>query len=95
MTDALRLFTEAVSAQLADVPESARGELIARVVQLAQDYVLNERRRCVDLCLRRGALWRETSRTDSPLAREARARANEALYLADLLETGEELPEIS
>lgn len=96
MTDALlRLFTEALRAPLADAPESVRRDLLVQLTQLAQQQVDNERQRCVDVCLRRGALWKETSRRDNPLAPEARARANEALYLADLLETGEELPEIT
>lgn len=95
MSDALvRRFADALRAQLAGAPEPARRALLQRVAELAHEQVMEERQRCVDVCLRRGALWK-ASRADSPLAHEARARGNEALYLADLLETGEELPEIT
>jgi hypothetical protein len=54
-----------------------------------------ERRRCVTICRRRAQLWRMTLER-SPMAgalEEARARANEAAYLADLLESGADLTE--
>lgn len=57
------------------------------------EEVLRERERCVDICRRRAALWRKTSAAKSGLAgarEEARARANEATYLADLLASGED-----
>lgn len=60
-----------------------------------KDPVLRERERCVAICRRRAALWRQTSAASSaiPAARhEAQARANEATYLADLLESGEDVP---
>jgi hypothetical protein len=50
-----------------------------------------ERERCVQVCRRRAELWRKTSLAmGRPAAarEEARARANEATYLADLLATG-------
>jgi hypothetical protein len=50
--------------------------------------VLAERQRCVAICTRRAAQWNEATRKPGPQAIEARARANEALYMADLLETG-------
>lgn len=55
---------------------------------------LRERQRCVRLCRERAEKWRTTSLAQStiPQAREeARARANEAAYLADLIESGEDL----
>ena len=42
-----------------------------------------ERRRCANVCRERAALWRNTLASQT---QEARARANEAQYLADLLE---------
>ena len=54
-----------------------------------------ERERCVAICRRRAALWRNTSSAQSSIAaarEEAKARANEASYLADLLESGEDFP---
>ncbi len=59
-----------------------------------EEAVRRERQRCVDLCRRRAELWRNTSaaRSSVPAAEaEARARANEAAYLADLLESGQGL----
>lgn len=55
------------------------------------DPVQRERARCVAICRRRAELWRKTSEARSTIAsaqQEARARANEAAYLADLLESG-------
>ena len=56
---------------------------------IVKQVVERERARCVELCRQRAALWRRTelARSDIALARdEARARANEAGYIADLLE---------
>ena len=58
------------------------------------DPALRERERCAELCRRRAELWRRTdaARSSLPSAREeARARANEAAYLADLIESGTDL----
>jgi hypothetical protein len=55
------------------------------------ELVQRERERCVGICRRRAELWRRTSAaaSSSVIAREeARARANEAAYLADLLASG-------
>lgn len=54
-----------------------------------------ERQRCVAICRRRADLWRTTAarRPVAGALEEARARANEAEYLADLLESGADLPE--
>jgi hypothetical protein len=60
-----------------------------------RDPVLRERARCVAICRRRAELWKRTA-SRSPAAgalEEARARANEAEYLADLLEQGVDLDE--
>lgn len=56
--------------------------------------MLRERERCVAICRRRAEAWRKTAASRAPVAaarQEARARANEAEYLADLLETGSDL----
>jgi hypothetical protein len=55
-----------------------------------------ERERCVAICRSRAELWRRTaSRATVAAAREeARARANEASYLADLIESGSDLSEL-
>ena len=67
-----------------------RDKLIAAVERLVNDAIAAERNRCIAVCRERAAVWRRTNqaKSDIPAARdEARARANEAGYLADLLET--------
>jgi hypothetical protein len=63
------------------------------VIAAVADLLMKERRRSVDICRDRAALWRRTpsAHADMPAAREeARARANEATYLADLIESHEQ-----
>ena len=58
-----------------------------------ENAILKERARCAELCRRRSQTWRSTSLASSTMAsarEEARARANEAAYLADLIESGED-----
>ena len=58
------------------------------------DAVRRERERCAAICRRRSDLWRTTlqARSAIPAAQEeARARANEATYLADLIESGRDM----
>ena len=59
-----------------------------------ENAILKERARCAELCRRRSQTWRSTSLASSTLAsarEEARARANEAAYLADLIDSGEDM----
>ena len=61
---------------------------------MTHDPAKGERDRCVAICRRRAELWRNTSaaRSSVDAARhEAQARANEAAYLADLIESGSDL----
>ena len=62
-----------------------------------QEQIQFERERCVSICRSRAQLWRRTAaKTSIASAREeARARANEAAYLADLLENGADLSELT
>ena len=63
-------------------------------MEIARDPVAAERARCAELCRRRAELWRGTSAaTKGPreAREEARARANEATYLADLIASGVDL----
>ena len=55
--------------------------------------IRHERDRCVSICRRRAALWRQMAVHNPPGAalEETQARANEAAYLADLLESGSDL----
>lgn len=71
------------------VPSDAGSGVAAAVVQLVEDEITRERARCAALCRDRAALWRRTPAASSEIVsarEEARARANEAAYLADLLE---------
>lgn len=57
-----------------------------------------ERARWVKVCRARAELWRRTAEkagSVAPARDEARARANEAEYLADLIETGGESPDVA
>ena len=61
-------------------------DALARAIE---QLVAEERRRCAKLCRDRVELWRNTAlaKSEIPSAREeARARANEAQYLADAIE---------
>jgi hypothetical protein len=62
-----------------------------------EDEVQRERERCVAICRRRAQLWRKTAERVSVAGarEEARARANEAAYLADLLASGENPPALA
>lgn len=72
--------------QLMPVPLAARPILLEAIANLMSKQVLAERSRCRALCEQRAELWRNTNAGTSPLAQEARSRANEATYIADLLE---------
>jgi hypothetical protein len=78
---------EAVDAVLAKAP--TREALVAAVADLLERAVRTERHRCADVSRERAALWRKTPAATADVAaarEEARARANEAAYIADLLE---------
>jgi hypothetical protein len=60
-------------------------------VGVVDEEVRLERQRCVDICEARAELWTNTSGAKSSIAaarEEARARANEATCLADLIAQG-------
>ena len=76
---------DALKHQLLPVPLAARPILLEAIANLIAKHVAAERTRCRELCEQRAELWRNTESGKSPLAQEARFRANEAIYLADLL----------
>jgi len=83
MTDARTLIFETVGDRISPADVDA---LVEAFVKLRDE----ERRRCAKVCRDRMELWRNTALAKSgiPSAREeARARANEAQYLADAIET--------
>jgi hypothetical protein len=64
-------------------------ELLSRVASLVAQAVQEERQRCVRHCQQRMELWSSTgqARSDHVAARDqARARANEAEHIRDLIE---------
>ena len=85
-----RELTEA----FAKLPEPTRAIAIEKFVSLIQHVTESERMRCVRLCRERARMWRTTrmARDESHAAAvvEARARANEADFLADALEVPDE-----
>lgn len=76
---------------LEGLPAEHRASIIDRAKALLSRARTAERERCVRLCRYRADLWDRTaagSESSVPQAREeARARRNESLYLADLLES--------
>jgi hypothetical protein len=79
--------------QLMPVSLAARPILLEAIAHLIAKHVAAERTRCRTLCEQRAELWRNTEGGGtSPLAREARSRANEATYIADLFDQAEALP---
>ncbi len=58
----------------------------ARIEEAVRELVGRERERCVQLCRKRATLWSSTPMASMPMGREeSRARANEAIYLADAI----------
>jgi hypothetical protein len=90
-----RAAEEALGGLLADTPTDLRRRIFREAAALVSGRIDRERRRCVEMCRRRAELWRNTTAAKSGTAtarEEARARANEAQYLADLLASDTELP---
>jgi hypothetical protein len=79
------LVAEALKHQLLPVPLAARPILLEAITNLIAKNLAAERARCRALCEQRAELWRNTEGGTSPLAQEARFRANEATYIADLI----------
>jgi hypothetical protein len=71
--------------QMLPVPLAARPILLEAIAHLISKQVAAERTRCRALCEQRAELWRNTEGGTTPLAQEARSRANEATYIADLI----------
>ncbi|HEX3395173.1 MAG TPA: hypothetical protein VHS76_00640 [Steroidobacteraceae bacterium] len=80
------IVADELELQLRAVPPAMRPKFAEAIARFATKYVDEERSRCRILCKRRAELWRNTRGAASPLgAEEARSRANEADYLADLI----------
>ena len=87
-------FLPLLEAALADInlDQVSRRQGLELLADLLSEQIAAERDRCSRLCRERGATWRHTSLASSTIAaarEEARARANEATYLADLIDFGE------
>jgi hypothetical protein len=76
---------EELKHQMSPVPLMARPILLEAIANLISKQVAAERARCRSLCEHRAELWRNTKGA-IPLENEARFRANEAIYLADLMQ---------
>ena len=79
------LVADELKHQLMPVPPAARPILLEAITNLISKHVAAERTRCRALCEQRAELWRKMTPGTGPLAQEARFRANEATYIADLL----------
>ena len=79
------LVAEELKHQMLPVPLAARPILLEAIANLISKHVAAERSRCREVCEQRAELWRNTEGAKTPLAQEARCRANEAIYIADLL----------
>ena len=79
------LVADELKHQLMPVPLTARPILLEAIANLISKHVAAERTRCRALCEQRAELWLKTKGGTGPLAQEARSRANEAIYIADLL----------
>ncbi|HEY4369023.1 MAG TPA: hypothetical protein VGN07_17450 [Steroidobacteraceae bacterium] len=79
------LVADELKYQLMPVPLAARPILLEAIANLILKHAAAERTRCRALCEQRAELWRITEGGTTPLAQEARYRANEATYIADLL----------
>ena len=79
------LVADELKHQLMPVPLANRPILLEVITNLISKHVTAERTRCRALCEQRAELWLNTKGGTSPLAQEARSRANEAIYIADLL----------
>jgi hypothetical protein len=83
---------------LAEIPVTIRKRIVQELETALEEQKQRERDRCVRLCKHRASLWRNTSASRSSLEsarEEARARANEAVYLADVLASGEDASEFT
>jgi len=80
------LIADELKHQLMPVPLAIRPILLEAIANLVTKQVAAERTRCRALCEQRAELWRNTNGGTRPLAQEARSRANEATYIADLLD---------
>jgi hypothetical protein len=72
------------------VTASMREELARRLERAVRDAMVAARKGAANLCRERQALWIETEArptTSELLHAEARARANEAAYLADAIQS--------
>jgi hypothetical protein len=85
------LVADELKHQLMPIPLATRPILLEAITNLISKHVAAERTRCRALCEQRAELWRNTMAAAGPLAQEARSRANEATYIADLLGLDEDL----
>jgi hypothetical protein len=91
LSDVARVAAEDFRRGRESVISAALARELATAIELALlTAVRAERRACAAECTRRGELWQRTAdqpETAAPIKAEADHRANEALYLGDLIAT--------
>lgn len=83
------LVIEGMGDALTELAPSSRQHVVSRIAELLERAIDGERARCAGIARGRAELWRGTSLATAALAfarEEARARANEAIVIADLIE---------
>jgi hypothetical protein len=85
----------ALRRHVSGVPANRQREIVAALAAFLEEELERVRRHCVALCRHRAELWQKTplagEQAPESARDEARARANEARYLADLIETEREV----
>ncbi len=91
LSDMARLVAEDFLRQHPSGVDAVAASRLQSAVELALlTAVRGERRACIAECARRAELWERTEQRQAAAPaprREAQSRANEARYLADLLQT--------
>jgi hypothetical protein len=86
------LVNEKIGNDLAQLPAALKEQVMRKVVEVLERAVTDERARCAGIARGRAEIWRRTPLASSEMAaarEEARARANEAVVIADLIDTPE------
>jgi hypothetical protein len=84
------LINDKIGKDLAQLTPALKERVVRDVIQLLERAVTDERARCAGIARRRAEVWRRTPLASSAIAagrEEARARSNEAIVIADLIDT--------
>lgn len=84
------LLNEVLAEELAPVDPEVRERLVDSIGELLDRAIADERARCATIARLRAELWRRTPLSSSASAaarEEARARANEGIVIADMIDS--------